>query len=473
MIRVKGVVVFFLILALSLSIFVTTVFAAEDYTIGLQDANQNAKITAKAGDKVEAYLYLSGNPGILTAGVLIECPKGISITNAQSALAGPNFTPVWQLSKNYTVNPYLVWMLAPTGTNKNALVTYNGNWCKLTFRLDAELAPGDHTIRLSAPKDKNLTAQTSGGVIKPNTNTYVSGVSVANLTISVKESVCDHNWSKWSTITPTSCDKAGKQMRECSLCHTEQEKTIDATGHSFGKWTETIKPTCTKAGSEKRTCQNGCGHTENRSVAKLAHQFGQMTVKKEPTCEKDGLKSGVCTLCKEKRTETIARLQHKFSKPKVVKAATCTQDGQKAGKCENCGKDAKETIPATGHDFGQMKIVRQPTAQKPGLKQSKCSRCGEVKEEEIPVVPEETTAETTEATTEATTLPEVTTGEETLPGENVPEETLPVSATPEETQPGYDSPTETILKTVVVVAGILLLGVLTLVVVIAIRDKKK
>ena len=71
-----------------------TVLGAEAYTIGLRDKDGKQKINASAGDTVEAYLYLSGNPGILSAGVLLNCPTGITITKVQSALSEHNFTPV-------------------------------------------------------------------------------------------------------------------------------------------------------------------------------------------------------------------------------------------------------------------------------------------------------------------------------------------------------------------------------------------
>ena len=439
----KRWIAIFLAVVLTLSLIASvlpTVFAAEAYTIGLHDGNKNANITVEAGGTVEAYLYLAGNPGILSAGVLINCPDGVKITKVSSALSGHDFKPTWQYSQSYAVNPYLVWMLAPTGTNNKGLVTYNGNISKITLSLSKSIAEGNYTIRLTAPKDKNLTAQTSGGVIVAESNRYVTGIAVSNFTVTVKTPECSHNWGAWTEEAALTCETDGKQVRECSLCQLQQEKTIPATGHKMGSWISVETPTCTKPGKEKQECQNkNCDHSQTRAVEKLGH---------------------------------------KFATSKIVNEPTCTKAGQKAGQCERCDQNTTETIPAIGHDFGQPEIIRQPTAEKPGLKQSKCSRCGEVKKEEIPCIPAETTEVTTGETTEATTIPENTTGAETQPGATLPEETLPVSATLEETlpvsgAPDEAQPVEAVLKMVIILAGILLLGVLTLIVVLAVRSKKK
>lgn len=424
----KRCVAIFLALVLVISLLAGTfsaAFAAEAYTIGLQDADKNNKATVKPGDVVEVYLYLNGNPGILSAGALLNCPDGVKITRVESALFGHNFKPVWQYSKSYDVNPYLIWMLAPTGTKTKGLVTYNGNICKITLSVSGSIAGGNHTIRLMAPKDKNITAKTSGGVIVAESNRYVTGIATSNFTLTVKTPECDHNWGTWTETSAATCEKDGKQVRECSLCHLQQEKTVPATGHKMGSWTQVGAPTCTKNGSEKRTCQNkNCQHTETKALEKLGH---------------------------------------KFSAPKIVKEPTCTKEGQKSGKCTRCSENTTETIPATGHNFGKPTVIRQPTAEKPGLKQSKCSQCGEKKEEEIPCIPAETTVATTEETTEATTVPEVTTEPETHPMQTVPEETMPIDGTSE----------KAVLKMVMLLAAVLLLGVLVTIVAVAICTKKK
>ena len=478
----KRWIAIFLALVLILSFVLgvlPTVFAAESYTIGLQDSNKSNKITVTPGDTVEVYLYLKNNPGILSAGAQLNIPEGMELIGVSSALNGHNFKAIWQYSKSYDVNPYLIWVLAPTGTNSKGLVTYNGNISKITLRLSENIAEGQYTIRLTAPKDKNLTAQTSGGVIVAESNRYVSGISVANFTVTVTK--CIHNWSAWTETAPVTCETDGKQMRECSLCQFKQEKITAAIGHKFAAPQIVKEPTCTQEGQKAGKCER-CEKNTTEAIPATGHKMGNWISVESPTCTKQGKEKQECQNknCDHTQTRAVEKLGHKFAAPKIVKEATCTKAGQKAGKCERCDQNTTEDIPALGHNFGQPEIIRQPTAEKTGLKQSKCSRCDEVKKEEIPCVPAETTAATTETTaetttgvtTEAATIPEETT-ETTDPTEaTVGTETQPVETVPQETLPDADTQEKAVLKTVLILAAVLLLGVLLTITVLAVKSGK-
>ena len=434
------------------------VSAAGAYTVGLQSASNEKTVTAEAGEELELYLYTANNPGVISVGVMLNCPKGISVSKTDNALRGADFTPTWQFSQTTAINPYLVWMLSP-----NKLVTYNGNFRKITFSVADTAAPGDYTIQLSAPGDMNLTAETSGSGIKPNTNKKVTGISTANFTVTVKPSTCQHQWGAWETEKQATCEEAGKEARECSVCHNTQERTISATGHRFGAWTSVKNATCTQKGQQKRTCSNdGCTYSETQNLAALGHSFGQWTVVKEATCVAKGERTKACATCQQKVTEAIAETEHKFEAPKTTKAPTCTQPGEETGKCSLCGKTTKNVLPALGHNFGQPEVIREATATTPGLKRSKCTRCNAVEETEIPCTTDATQG--TEATTEATTQAQT---------EATTEETVTA------TQPTQPQQTETTgnkqaLLLVIGVAGALLLAILvTVIVMVSTGHKKK
>jgi len=447
----------FLLLGLLAGIL-PNVSAAGVYTVGLQTASKENTVSAEAGEEVELYVYLANNPGVISVGVTLNCPKGISVVKAQGTLRVSGSTPVWQFSQTTATNPYLVWVLIP-----NRLVTDNGNICKVTFSVSDTLAPGDYTIKLSAPGDKNLTAKTSGSVIDPKTNQKVTGLTTGDFTVTVKPSTCQHQWGAWETEKQATCEEAGKEVRQCAACQNTQQRTIDATGHRFTAWTSVKKATCTQEGQQKRTCSNaGCTYSETQTLAALGHSFGQWTVVKEATCVAKGERTKTCATCQQKVTEAIAETEHKFEAPKTTKAPTCTQPGEETGKCSLCGKTTKNVLPALTHDFGQPEVVREATAAVPGLKRSKCTRCNAVEETEIPCTTDptqQTEAETepvTQAQTEATT-----------------EETV---AATQPNQPQQTEPTDNkqALYLVIGVAGALLLAILiTVIVMLSTGHKKK
>ena len=50
---------------------------------------------------------------------------------------------------------------------------------------------------------------------------------------------------------------------------------VAALGHSFGDWTVIHEPTTTEDGLEERSCTR-CGHTEQRTIAKLENPFSDV-----------------------------------------------------------------------------------------------------------------------------------------------------------------------------------------------------
>ena len=357
--------------------------SAAAYTISLRDGSGNNSVTVKPGDTVELYVKLSDNPGIISAGVQVSYPAGIALTKSANAVSGGNFDVSWGNSSKVTANPYLVWMNVATGTEDGKLVTYNGNIRKLTFQVTKDADNGTYAITLKAPADKNLTAGVDGsGVIKPNTNSKVTP-AVSGFTITVQ---CNHAWSDWRVTENVTCDKDGKEVRNCSNCLREEERTNKATGHNFGSWTTTKNAACDVAGEQTRSCQNaGCTHKETKAIAAIGHKFGSWSQTKAPDCTTAGEEKRTCQNagCTHSETRAIKALGHSFSKPTVTKQPTCTQPGVQSGKCSRCNKEATDSVPATGHSYGSWTVTKEPTCTSTGVKTSTCTKCNAQKTDKV------------------------------------------------------------------------------------------
>ena len=106
-----------------------------------------------------------------------------------------------------------------------------------------------------------------------------------------------HTFGEWTTVKAATCTEAGSEKRVCSVCGTEETRTIAALGHKFGAWTVTTSATCTKAGVETRTC-SVCSTSETRTVAALGHTPGTV-VHMDKDCHWQ-----ICTVCKAEVNKT-------------------------------------------------------------------------------------------------------------------------------------------------------------------------
>lgn len=108
---------------------------------------------------------------------------------------------------------------------------------------------------------------------------------------------CSHIWET-VTDSKATCDKAGKQHKECTACQEKKDYTsIPALGHSWGKYVVTKKATVFAQGQETRTCGR-CKKKETRKTAKLkaalnlsAYSF-PLQRGKTVTIKTSGLRSG-------------------------------------------------------------------------------------------------------------------------------------------------------------------------------------
>ena len=384
------------VLVLSFVVVPDAVNAAGEYTVKLSDASGNSVVTAQAGDTVTLKLSIENNPGIIAVGVTLAYPQGLSLTKAEvnandmmTMYMQYKFIPSFTNSETYNTNPYLVWMNQATGTTEKKLVTYNGNFCDVTFKIADDAQPGDYKITLAAPADKNTTAGVDGsGVILNNTNTPITNVAVVDCTIRIESDECAHQWGAW-TDKPgeaADCENPGKQVRECGLCHETEEKDVPAKQHSFTNYTETTGATCITNAKETATCDNGCGETDEREVANSAtgeHSFqGQPYISNnDATCLADGTHYRECSVdgcnAKEAATQDVgSKLEHSYTGTALTYPATeanCHAPATYYHVCVNgCGGQGTMTfehgsINASNHDGEtQLRGAEPATEEAPG-----------------------------------------------------------------------------------------------------------
>jgi uncharacterized protein YlaI len=307
---------------LSVVITMPSAEAAGNYTIRLAGADGSNVVSAKPGDTVKLILSAQNNPGILSVGVQVSYPSGLSMTAQPKDVSGLSgvATVYKTFSPQLTSNPYLLWWNMPLGGTGKKLVTKEGNLAEITFKVASDIQPGDYSITLAAPRDKNLTAGTSGGVIAEGTNKDVSGISLEGCTVRVGNTCAQgHSYGAWKDAG------SGKHSRTCSVC-----SAIDTADHTWNSGTVTKQPTCKDEGIKTYLCTD-CKATKTELVAKPDdHTY-------DNACDPD------CSVC-----GYVRQTAHAFGTEWTSDAAghwyACTRCGEKADMEEHtAAADADES----------------------------------------------------------------------------------------------------------------------------------
>lgn len=81
--------------------------------------------------------------------------------------------------------------------------------------------------------------------------------------------VCEHQWSSWKTISPSTCYEYGVNQRSCSLCHKVEKHFQPLTSHVWKNVVIEKQATKTSTGLALRTCSN-CGQAEKITIPVLS-----------------------------------------------------------------------------------------------------------------------------------------------------------------------------------------------------------
>ena len=249
-----------------------------------------------------------------------------------------------------------------------------------------------------------------------------------------------HNYELVAENDSTDLDGHIYRSYECTRCK-DENVTVE---HSMEKnsiyhvWKEgyyeisyITEPTCTTGGIATYTCTvDGCVNalgrpTSDRMIVTSGHKVENWT-ETPATCTKEGSKTGVCTVCHERITETIPATGHKYDETNLVSTveneenghtyyyfrcqncnqlveekehnawveggytrteltnATCTVPGLARDTCKICGETRTKAIPATGQHVYEETDRKEPTCTARGTITYTCTLCGQTRTEYIP-----------------------------------------------------------------------------------------
>ena len=148
------------------------------------------------------------------------------------------------------------------------------------------------------------------------------------------QSLCDHQWGKWTVEKESTCTEKGFRYRYCEICGLRDEKETKKKDHEWGKWKVLKEATCSKKGQRVRTCKV-CGEEEKEDYLD-DHTFGDWTILKQPTCAEEGERVHTCKVCGAEVKQKLDKLPHDYEY-RVVTEATDHSAGVRAKVCRNCG----------------------------------------------------------------------------------------------------------------------------------------
>lgn len=166
-----------------------------------------------------------------------------------------------------------------------------------------DTATHDHVFS-SYVSDGNATCTEDG--------TMTAKCDLCDMTDTVPDvgSALGHDMSEWETVTAATCTQNGEDHRTCARCDHGEKRTLAATGHNYEA--VVTAPTCTERGYTTYTCKCGESYVADY-VAALGHSFGDWAVIQEPTTTEDGLEERSCTRCGHTEQRSIAKLENPFS----------------------------------------------------------------------------------------------------------------------------------------------------------------
>lgn len=216
-----------------------------------------------------------------------------------------------------------------------------------------------------------------------------------------------HTFGDYEVTLAATCEDEGSEVRVCTKCGEEEERTINALGHTGA--THENGGVCTRcemiyedhfsSDEVKEYISTKTGHTPiyscvNENCSKTYTGEEEAHILKNCKDTGNGTHLGVCDVC-GKSVEQV----HEFSNYEIQKNATCLETGYSEGYCLDCGsKDTKE-IPKSDHSWedatcvepktctichitegsalghNYKSVVTPPTATSQGYTTHTCTRC--------------------------------------------------------------------------------------------------
>lgn len=173
------------------------------------------------------------------------------------------------------------------------------------------------------------------------------------------------------------CEKAGKDVLECSRCHEQQTTEIPQKQHNFMTFYGD-PPTCQKQGYNKLVCQI-CHHEERQILEKVPCDLSLISYITPPTCTQPGTMVYCCKYFCGKQSDVCEAPPkgHDWKELEIILLPTCQADGKAKHQCLVCGENEEYTLPKTGHVYSEYLIDRPSSATSKGEKAKHCIYCGE------------------------------------------------------------------------------------------------
>ena len=121
-----------------------------------------------------------------------------------------------------------------------------------------------------------------------------------------------HQWDKGIVTREPTEETEGERLYTCTACGATKTKSIPVIGHEHSYETVVTAPTCTERGYTTCTCKCGESYVADY-VDALGHSFGNWIMIQEPTTTVDGLEERSCTRCGHTEQRSIAKLENPFS----------------------------------------------------------------------------------------------------------------------------------------------------------------
>ena len=179
----------------------------------------------------------------------------------------------------------------------------------------------------------------------PSKTTYTCDTCKEEIVV-LGETVGEHTFGEWTTVTAATCTEKGSEERVCTICNTEKEtRETEALNHDYStEWTIDVEATCVAPGSKSHHCSRCDDKADVTEIAALGHDFGDWTVEKAATCTEKGSEKRTCKRegCTEAETREIEALGHKSTAFEEV-AATKEAVGYTGGTyCSVCNATLTE-----------------------------------------------------------------------------------------------------------------------------------
>ena len=157
-----------------------------------------------------------------------------------------------------------------------------------------------------------------------------------------------HDWQADAVTKEPTCEDEGEQIYECSVCHEQENRDIDANSHSYGYLRDFLEPTCVSDGNVAYYQCSECGQyfdankTPIESVvipASGVHSWEAGQVTKQATCTDIGMQTYECSVCHEQKSVELDVIDHAYGEIHNAVEATCVKGGNVAYyQCSGCGQ---------------------------------------------------------------------------------------------------------------------------------------